>query len=142
MSGSRYERELVNRLDTDGWAAMRCPTSGAGTDRDLPDVLAGRPAAEVPTDTGRKWRCVSETLAIELKQRSEKRVYVDAAEVAALERFADAFGATAMIGARFTQRRTATATFLVPVEDARQTEEAYAVDLEDADDRARWVLKD
>ena len=39
--GSRRERELVNKLDEDGYAVMRAPASGAATERELPDVLAG-----------------------------------------------------------------------------------------------------
>ena len=47
--GSRYERELVNRFESCGWGALRCPSSGGATDRELPDVIVGKNAERVKT---------------------------------------------------------------------------------------------
>lgn len=86
--GERRERELVNLLDEIGFAVMRAPASGSATDRELPDVLAG--------DGGRMF-------AIEAKSSSGNPIYLEKAEVEALQYFAANFGAQARIGVRFDQ---------------------------------------
>jgi Holliday junction resolvase len=86
--GGRRERELVNELDDAGFAVMRAPASGAATDRDLPDVLAG--------DGG-------DFYAIEAKSSSGDPIYLDGEEVESLVYFAQNFGAKARIGVRFDQ---------------------------------------
>lgn len=86
--GERRERELVNRLDDAGFAVMRAPASGSATERDLPDVLAG---------DGEHF------FAIEAKSSSGDPIYLDGDEVAALQFFADNFGAEARIGIRFDE---------------------------------------
>jgi Holliday junction resolvase len=86
--GERRERELVNRLDDAGFAVMRAPASGAATERDLPDVLAGNG---------------TDFYAIEAKSSSGSPIYLDAAEVDALEYFAENFGAAPRIGVRFDE---------------------------------------
>lgn len=87
--GERRERQLVNLLDEVGFAVMRAPASGSATDRELPDVLAGN---------GNRF------YAIEAKSSSGNPIYLDAAEVEALEYFADSFGAEARIGIRFDEQ--------------------------------------
>lgn len=84
--GDRRERELVNLLDEHGFAVMRAPASGAATDRDLPDVLAG---------DGERF------YAIEAKASSGRPIYLDADEIESLTYFADSFGAEAIVAARF-----------------------------------------
>ena len=84
--GDRRERELVNRLDEAGFAVMRAPASGAATERDLPDVLAG---------DGERF------YAVEAKSSSGRPIYLDAEEVESLIYFARNFGAKARIGVRF-----------------------------------------
>ncbi len=86
--GDRRERELVNRLDEAGFAVMRAPASGAATDRDLPDVLAG---------DGERF------YAIEAKSSSGDPIYLDGEEVESLIYFSQNFGAKARIGVRFDQ---------------------------------------
>lgn len=153
MTGARYERETVDRLDAAGYAAIRIPSSGSRTDRDLPDVLAGRPVVypygphdrieiedrgDVQSD-----RFAADALAIEVKSGQAPTLYADAAEVAALERFADRFGARAFLAARSTQRGTPTATFLVAPADARRTDEGnYGLPVDGIDERASVVLED
>jgi Holliday junction resolvase len=84
--GDRRERELVNRLDDAGFAVMRAPASGAATDRELPDVLAGNG---------------EEFYAIEAKSSKGDPIYLTGEEVAALVYFAQNFGAKPRIGIRF-----------------------------------------
>ena len=84
--GDRRERELVNALDDAGFAVMRAPASGAATDRELPDVLAGN----------------GETFyAIEAKSSAADPIYLSGEEVEALLFFARNFGAKARIAVRF-----------------------------------------
>lgn len=84
--GFERERELVNLLYDAGWAATRVPNSGGGTQRELPDVLAGN----------------RQTIyAIEAKARREDYIYVEGQEAEALVYFALNFGAKPRIGVRF-----------------------------------------
>lgn len=84
--GDNRERELVNMLDEDGFAVMRAPASGAATDRELPDVLAGNART---------------FYAIEAKSSSGNPIYITLKEVADLIYFSLTFGAKARIGVRF-----------------------------------------
>lgn len=84
--GDRRERELVNKLDEDGWAVMRAPSSGSATKRDLPDLLASNG---------------DQVLAIEAKASSGDPIYIDREEVVSLEEFASTFGADARLAVRF-----------------------------------------
>jgi Holliday junction resolvase len=84
--GNRRERELVNELDERGFAVMRAPASGAATDRELPDVLAGN---------GDRF------YAIEAKSSAGDPIYLTGEEVEALVYFAKNFGAKPRIAARF-----------------------------------------
>lgn len=84
--GDRRERELVNKLDDNGFAVMRAPASGSATERELPDVLAGN---------GDRF------VAIEAKSSAGDPIYIGGEEVDALVFFAENFGAEARIGVRF-----------------------------------------
>ncbi len=84
--GDRRERELVNRLDENGFAVMRAPASGSATERELPDVLAG---------DGERF------YAIEAKASSGRPIYLSGEEVEALIYFAQNFGAKSRIAIRF-----------------------------------------
>lgn len=127
MSGSQPERDLATALDACGYAAMRAPASGSATARDLPDVLASN---------GDK------TLAVELKSTSSTTAYVDAAEVAALERFAERFGADAYLAANFKRPGgSRSRVWLVAPEDARVTDGgAYGLPEADIAERARYAV--
>ena len=96
--GTRKERELTNKLDDRGFAVLRAPASGSATARNLPDVLAGNGDVFV---------------AIEAKASSGRPIYLDAAEIDALDHFATNFGATALVAARFN--RVPWAFFPIPV---------------------------
>ncbi len=84
--GDRRERELVNKLDENGYAVMRAPASGAATDRDLPDALAGNG---------------DDFYAIEAKSSSGDPIYIGGEEVESLIYFAQNFGAKPRIAVRF-----------------------------------------
>ena len=84
--GSRRERELVNKLDANGFAVMKAPASGSATERDLPDVLAGNG---------------EDFYAFEAKASAEKPIYLDEEEVESLCYFSTAFGAKPRIAVRF-----------------------------------------
>ena len=85
MTGRRYERKLVNSLDEHGWAAMKSPSSGSGTDRDQPDLLVGNAAVSLPP------------LAIEAKSTGQDAYTIDYCEAEQLQRFSDRFGARPVI---------------------------------------------
>jgi Holliday junction resolvase len=111
--GDRRERELVNELDEAGFAVMRAPASGSATDRELPDVLAGRAdrssrsegrdEGEGTESSGSDDTGSSEPLfyAIEAKSSSGDPIYLTGEEVEALVYFARNFGAKPRIGVRF-----------------------------------------
>lgn len=84
--GDRRERELVNILHERGYAVMRAPSSGSGTERNLPDILAG--------DGSRFY-------AFEVKASQDTQVYLDGEEIEALIYFTRNFGARARIAVRF-----------------------------------------
>lgn len=86
QKGSRAERDLVNRLDSAGFAVMRAPASGSATDRELPDVLAGDGSV---------------FYAIEAKVSSGDPIYIANEEIDALHYFSQNFGAWPRVGVRF-----------------------------------------
>lgn len=113
MNGSQYERKLCRLLDAKGYHIMRAPSSGAATDRELPDVLYSK--VDEPTVAG------------ELKATATKIAYYDDDEVAALRSFATAFGAKPRLIARY---KGDTSYYVYRIDDARKTDGGnYAVDL-------------
>ena len=84
--GDRNERELINFLDSDGWTVLRAPASGSATERELPDILAGRDGT---------------FYAIEAKASGGDPIYLTEAEVDALISFSEDFGAEPRISAKF-----------------------------------------
>ncbi|ELZ18703.1 Holliday junction resolvase Hjc [Natrinema limicola] len=84
--GYQRERELVNLFDQSGYAATRVPNSGGGTQRPLPDVLAGDGTIQY---------------AIEAKARKNGVIYLTGSEVEDLVCFSLKFGARPRIGIRF-----------------------------------------
>lgn len=141
MTGSDYERELVRRLSNAGWAAMRCPTSGGGTDRDLPDVLALHETTIEGVDWPTEKYC--RALAVELKSGKDTTLYADTEEVEALRRFALRAGATPLLGCRSTQQTTPAATYLLHPSDARMTDSGtYGLPVAECEHRAAWIATD
>lgn len=140
MTGSRYERQLVNALTESDYPAIRVPTSGSGTDRSLPDVLAGK-----RTERGfaGETETLSETWAIELKTTSSTTAYVDELEVEQLGGFAYDFGAMPLIAARFKRPGGSGQEFLlVRPTDCRTTDGGqYGVPESDAEERALAIVR-
>ena len=83
--GSRYERELVDRLEDAGYSAARIGASGAGTSRDLPDVIA------LSDDRA---------LVIEAKYRRDGYLALSEAEIRSLIRFGAHRGVTPLVAFR------------------------------------------
>jgi Holliday junction resolvase len=97
VDGAGHERELVREIHAKSeYVAMRAPSSGSATSRDLPDVLAG--------SRGR-------TLVVELKSSGGDPIYIPEDEVQALTRFATAFGGQPLIASRWSSRSIQDATF-------------------------------
>ena len=146
MGGDRYERELVNSLDACGYVAMRAPSSGSATERELPDVLAMRPVPQVLDVDGGGIETVgaTEALAIELKTTSSTTAYADESEVAALEQFAREAGARPLVAGRFKRTGYDRVHYLVPPERCRRTQGDdagnYGVPEDDARERSALVV--
>lgn len=86
--GSRRERQLVNALYDAGWAAVRIPTSGAATDRELPDVFAMRGH---PSET---WESMA--IAVEVKANADEYAALNADEVHDLDAFVGRAGSSCL----------------------------------------------
>jgi len=85
MTGRRYERRLVNRLEDAGFTVVKSPSSGSGTGRDQPDLLAGAAGAD------------RAPLAVEAKTTRDDAYTIKESEADQLERFAAAFGALPVV---------------------------------------------
>ena len=157
--GDKYERELVNTLEAVGIPAMRAPSSGSATERELPDVIAGMAidqatiadqlgatlpnsvSDEAITNASEMLSPKSDIYAIESKSQKGTTMYVESSEVAKLEMFADTFGGKPRLAARFTERRFPTEHFLIPPENARMTDEGnYGLPAADVEDRATEIV--
>jgi Holliday junction resolvase len=88
QKGTKWENRLVNILDEAGFGVMRSPSSGSATDREQPDVLAGRPG---------------ERIALEVKYigQGDDYTYLDGKEIEALERFGEIFDAAPRVAGRW-----------------------------------------
>lgn len=157
MSG-QYERELINALDAIGIPAMRAPSSGSATNRDLPDVLAARSISaeditkkiqettEISPDegaaiAGRELAPLSETYGIEHKAQQGTTLYVKSSEVKKLLHFCDLFGARPRLCARFREQRHPVKHFMVHPDDARQTDDgSYGLPVKDIESRASEIV--
>lgn len=138
MAGTKYERELVNAFTELGWGAIRTPTSGSATDRDLPDLIVGEPMQDWEHHTGRP---ASFPRAIELKATSSTTAYVKGFEVDDLRRFAKSFGATPLIGARFKHAGKRNPFYLLEPGEARHTDEGnFGIPEADAEERAAMIV--
>jgi Holliday junction resolvase len=137
VGGARYERELVNALDACGYVAMRAPSSGSATERELPDVLALRPVVGAGGIR-------SDVLAIEVKTTSRTTAYADESEIADLAAFAEQAGARALVGGRFKRQGYDRVHYLLPPEECRRTQGDdagnYGVPADDAPERAALVV--
>lgn len=148
-TGAHYERELVNRLLSAGYGALRLPASGSATTTDLPDVLGGGPihlpGYGIPGDDYRDtdFHTFSRLMAVELKSGKATTLYATKDEVDALERFTATWGATPYLAARSTQQATPTSHYLVRPMDARRTDAgAYGLPIAELTDRANIIIDD
>jgi len=160
MSGDRYERELVNALTTLNIPALRAPSSGSATDRNLPDILAGMKTDEQTIKTllkentsdsvsneaiknaGSLLAPTTHAYGIESKSQEGTTLYVKTEEVEKLRSFCEEFGGEPRLGARYTERRHPTEHFLVHPSDARLTEEDnYGLPVTDIRERASEIVQ-
>lgn len=123
--GSSGERELANRLEDEyGWRALRAPGSGGGTDRDRPDVIAGKDGRVV---------------VFEHKTSGGDPVYVSESEVEALLRYAADFGAEARISVRWQSRSIQDTTiYTAAPADMHRTGQSYRAKYETCCSDAAW----
>ena len=84
--GARRERELLSNLNERGYVGLRAPSSGSTTQRELPDIIAGKNGF---------------SLAIEVKASSKDKIYVDKTEIEDLKTFSDAFGSEYYLAVKF-----------------------------------------
>jgi Holliday junction resolvase len=139
MAGARIERQLVNTYTSLGWGALRVPTSGSATDRDLPDVLTGRTLPDPDYSYGVD--AASEAYAIEVKSTQGTTAYAGRDELKSLDRFASAFGAQPLVAAYFKQQGGERSRYyLVPPEELRMTDNNAGVPEATATDRARFIV--
>lgn len=139
---NRYENELVALLYELGYGVMRAAGSGgSGNERECPDVLVGQPGAEYLEVSNPK-RTFSRAWAIEHKSGKDTTLYVEKEEVEALESFAEDFGATPFLVARFTSRSSPTGHFFVAPEHARGPTDGgrYGLPVDDVEDRAKMAF--
>jgi len=85
--GLKQERELVKLLYKRGFMALRCAGSGAGTNRPLPDVMAGN-----------RWMCYG----IEVKSSSADRIWIKDSQLDDLKTFCEGFGAVPRVCVKFS----------------------------------------
>jgi Holliday junction resolvase len=84
--GARRERELLSELNKNGYVGLRAPSSGSTTQRELPDIIAGKDGF---------------CLAIEVKASSKDKIYVDKTEIEDLKIFSEAFGSEYYLAVKF-----------------------------------------
>ncbi|MDO5852097.1 MAG: Holliday junction resolvase Hjc [Methanobacteriaceae archaeon] len=89
-TGSKEERDLVNKFWSVNFAAMRAPASGGATKHPLPDVLAGNSKIY---------------LAIEVKSTKQEHIYIDHDKIINLKEFCEIFGAVPYVGAKFIREK-------------------------------------
>ena len=113
--GYARENELVHMLWDAGFAALRAPSSGSSTPLPMPDIIAGN---------GSKY------LAIEAKAKRSDYIYLGEEEVQNLIEFAERFGATPVVGARFFRTDW---VFFYPDQMHRTGTGKYKIDRKDVD---------
>mgnify|MGYP000336127996 CR=1 FL=1 len=91
MSSGDYERTFVRIFaQTDHWWAQRAAASGSATEADLPDATLAHDGL---------------AFATEMKTSGSAYIYLDEAEVQALQRYAAAYGMISLVVGRFKGER-------------------------------------
>jgi len=116
MSNGRYERQLANYLNGQGYHVVRAPSSGGGTKRDLPDLFWSKPNKKA--------------IAAELKTRSKKVAYVSHDEIESLTSFALAFNANPRLILRV---KGDTSYYVIKPDDGHDTDESVRIERSDAE---------
>ncbi|MEM4472550.1 MAG: Holliday junction resolvase Hjc [Archaeoglobaceae archaeon] len=108
--GSRFERELIEELWKNGFAAVRVAGSGASR-YPCPDVVAGNG---------------DEFFAFEVKMRSSLPFYISSDEVKKLLEFSKSFGAKAYIALKLPRKNWR----FLRIEDLKETNRGFRIDEE------------
>lgn len=133
MAKGPYEGELARWLYAYGWAMVRAPSSGSATQREQPDIVAGRGGRHGPY------------VAIEVKSTSGEYVYLQGDERDALVEFANTFGATPMVSCRFKGKgkHRGRVHYVVPLAALHRTPKGYyGIKLADAVELAEMTITD
>lgn len=131
-TGAQVERGIATTLTRDGWTVIRSGSSGAGTDRDLPDVIAGKFPSPCDEREG------AAIIAVESKYRSDTRIRLKEAEVEQLTRVAESFGAIPLVFCRWSGDTTA---YGVKPEEMERTDAGnYSIGHEQAHARANMSI--
>jgi Holliday junction resolvase len=110
--GTNAERELIHMFWKKGWAAIRVAGSGS-SHYPSPDVIAGNALRR---------------LAIECKAVGGTSKYISFEQVGDLNKFAEIFGAEALIGLRFDRLEW----LFIATSELEKTENAYRINMEHA----------
>ncbi|MCQ4152952.1 MAG: Holliday junction resolvase [Archaeoglobi archaeon] len=106
--GSRFERDLIEELWKNGFAAIRVAGSGV-SHFPCPDIVAG---------DGKRF------FAIEVKMRSSLPLYLTEEEIEKLRRFSEVFGAEEIIALKLPRKKW---RFFKP-EELGETSKGYRID--------------
>lgn len=106
--GSRFERDLIEELWRQGFAAIRVAGSGV-SHFPCPDIVAGN---------GKRF------FAFEVKMRSSLPLYISLEEVEKLKKFSSLFGAQALIALKLPRKKWR----FFRVEDLSKTGRGYRID--------------
>jgi Holliday junction resolvase len=118
--GARRERELLSEISEYGYVGLRAPSSGSTTDRELPDVLAGKEGTSI---------------AIEVKTSSKDVIYVDKTEIEDLQMFSEAFGAEYYLGVKFDY----VDWMFFKKDELKQTEKSYKIEKNLSNEQVRTI---
>ncbi|MEM1578615.1 MAG: Holliday junction resolvase Hjc [Archaeoglobaceae archaeon] len=108
--GSRFERDLIEELWKQGFAAIRVAGSGV-SHFPCPDIVAGN---------GKRF------FAFEVKMRSSLPLYISFEEIEKLNKFSSLFGAQALIALKLPRKKWR----FFRVEDLSKTGRGYRIDEE------------
>jgi len=106
--GSRFERELIEELWENGFAAVRVAGSGA-SHFPCPDIVAGDG---------------STFFAFEVKMRKNLPLYLSSEEIKKLQEFSKAFGASGYIALKLPREKWK----FFRIEDLKKTSKGFRID--------------
>ena len=106
--GSRIERELIDMLWANNYAAVRSPGSGVSS-HPVPDIIAGN---------GKRF------MVFEVKARSNLPIYIQNQRIDELLYFSRKFGAEAFIAVKIPRKKWK----FIKIDQLKRTKRGYKVD--------------